>query len=157
MIQFKPANHLITNVLSLNFNCLPSTNTICNFGSWVQTPLHESYTCSWFVSSGAEPDLPIKSPTKLSSVDVFIKRNSLEFKQIRKCAWLASKSFKDRISFVALLYIFWQAFAGERACYQTVVSHSGQLLILGTKTVYVYTLRMWADVSALVMIHACFW
>ncbi|KAL5005898.1 hypothetical protein ScPMuIL_017056 [Solemya velum] len=37
------------------------------------------------------------------------------------------------------------AFAGERSCYQTVVSYSGQLFFLGTKTVYFYTLRTWSD------------
>ncbi|KAJ8320304.1 hypothetical protein KUTeg_001891 [Tegillarca granosa] len=37
------------------------------------------------------------------------------------------------------------AYAGEKACYQTIVSHSGQLFILGTKTVHVYTLRTWRD------------
>ncbi|XP_069107470.1 vacuolar protein sorting-associated protein 8 homolog isoform X1 [Argopecten irradians] len=37
------------------------------------------------------------------------------------------------------------AFAGERACYQTLVSHGGQLFLLGTKTVHVYALRNWRD------------
>ena len=36
--------------------------------------------------------------------------------------------------------------AGEEACYQTVVSHNGQLLLLGTKGVFVYTLRNWREV-----------
>ncbi|XP_063412679.1 vacuolar protein sorting-associated protein 8 homolog [Mytilus trossulus] len=37
------------------------------------------------------------------------------------------------------------AFAGEKACYQTIVSHNGQLFILGTKTVHLYTLRSWRE------------
>nr|XP_022322565.1 vacuolar protein sorting-associated protein 8 homolog [Crassostrea virginica] len=37
------------------------------------------------------------------------------------------------------------AMAGEEACYQTVVSHNGQLLLLGTKGVFVYTLRNWRE------------
>ncbi|KAL3853951.1 hypothetical protein ACJMK2_013245 [Sinanodonta woodiana] len=37
------------------------------------------------------------------------------------------------------------AFAGDHACYQTVVSHKGQLLLLGAKTVHVYTLRSWNE------------
>lgn len=37
--------------------------------------------------------------------------------------------------------------AGEEACYQTVVSQNGQLFLLGTKGVYVYTLRNWREVG----------
>ncbi|XP_041374342.1 vacuolar protein sorting-associated protein 8 homolog isoform X2 [Gigantopelta aegis] len=37
------------------------------------------------------------------------------------------------------------AFAGERACYQSIVSHGGQLFLLGTKTVHVFTLRTWKE------------
>uniref|UniRef100_K1R9K0 Vacuolar protein sorting-associated protein 8-like protein n=1 Tax=Magallana gigas TaxID=29159 RepID=K1R9K0_MAGGI len=37
------------------------------------------------------------------------------------------------------------AMAGEEACYQTVVSQNGQLFLLGTKGVYVYTLRNWRE------------
>lgn len=39
------------------------------------------------------------------------------------------------------------ACAGEKACYQTIVSHNGQLFILGTKTAHLYTLRTWREVS----------
>ncbi|KAJ8019457.1 Vacuolar protein sorting-associated protein 8-like [Holothuria leucospilota] len=37
------------------------------------------------------------------------------------------------------------ALAGERACYQSVETHKGQLLLLGTKSVHVMTLRPWKD------------
>ncbi|KAL4217419.1 Vacuolar protein sorting-associated protein 8 [Mactra antiquata] len=37
------------------------------------------------------------------------------------------------------------ACAGDHACYQTVVSHGGQLFLLGTKTVHVYSLRTWRE------------
>ena len=44
------------------------------------------------------------------------------------------------------LWVVLQVMAGEEACYQTVVSHNGQLLLLGTKGVFVYTLRNWREV-----------
>ncbi|XP_053385366.1 vacuolar protein sorting-associated protein 8 homolog [Mercenaria mercenaria] len=37
------------------------------------------------------------------------------------------------------------AYAGDHACYQTIVSHGGQLFMLGTKTVHVYSLRTWKE------------
>ncbi|GAB1606858.1 vacuolar protein sorting-associated protein 8 homolog isoform X3 [Argonauta hians] len=37
------------------------------------------------------------------------------------------------------------AFAGEQACYQSVVSHGGQLFLLGTESVTVFTLRSWME------------
>ncbi|XP_035826479.1 vacuolar protein sorting-associated protein 8 homolog isoform X2 [Aplysia californica] len=37
------------------------------------------------------------------------------------------------------------AFAGDQACYQSVVSHSGQLFLLGTKAVHMFSLRTWRE------------
>ncbi|ESO93558.1 hypothetical protein LOTGIDRAFT_215952 [Lottia gigantea] len=37
------------------------------------------------------------------------------------------------------------AYAGEQACYQSIVSHSSQLFTLGTKTVSVYNIRSWNE------------
>ncbi|XP_070185455.1 vacuolar protein sorting-associated protein 8 homolog isoform X3 [Littorina saxatilis] len=37
------------------------------------------------------------------------------------------------------------AYAGEQACYQSVVSHGGQVFLLGTKAVHIYTLRSWKE------------
>ncbi|CAE1274106.1 VPS8 [Acanthosepion pharaonis] len=37
------------------------------------------------------------------------------------------------------------AFAGEQACYQSVVSHGGQLIVLGTESVTVFSLRSWIE------------
>ncbi|XP_071822429.1 vacuolar protein sorting-associated protein 8 homolog isoform X2 [Apostichopus japonicus] len=37
------------------------------------------------------------------------------------------------------------ALAGERACYQSIETHKGQLLLLGTKSVHVMTIRPWTD------------
>ncbi|XP_064597923.1 vacuolar protein sorting-associated protein 8 homolog [Liolophura sinensis] len=37
------------------------------------------------------------------------------------------------------------AYAGGQACYQSVVSYSGQLFLLGTKTVHVMSLRTWRE------------
>ncbi|KAK7507486.1 hypothetical protein BaRGS_00001421 [Batillaria attramentaria] len=37
------------------------------------------------------------------------------------------------------------AYAGDQACYQSVISHSGQLFLLGTKAVHIYTLRGWKE------------
>ncbi|XP_013387109.1 vacuolar protein sorting-associated protein 8 homolog isoform X2 [Lingula anatina] len=37
------------------------------------------------------------------------------------------------------------AYAGDSACYQSLVSYSGQLLLLGTKSVHCYTLRNWTE------------
>ncbi|KAL8564238.1 hypothetical protein ACOMHN_050849 [Nucella lapillus] len=46
------------------------------------------------------------------------------------------------------------AFAGEQACYQSVVSHGGQLFLLGTKAVHIFTLRNWKErIDVLVKTH----
>ncbi|XP_059149378.1 vacuolar protein sorting-associated protein 8 homolog [Physella acuta] len=37
------------------------------------------------------------------------------------------------------------AFAGDQACYQSVVSHSGQLFLLGTKSVHMFSIRTWRE------------
>ncbi|XP_072048156.1 LOW QUALITY PROTEIN: vacuolar protein sorting-associated protein 8 homolog [Amphiura filiformis] len=37
------------------------------------------------------------------------------------------------------------ALAGERACYQSIKTHKGQLLALGTKSLHVMTLRTWHE------------
>ncbi|XP_013089193.2 vacuolar protein sorting-associated protein 8 homolog [Biomphalaria glabrata] len=37
------------------------------------------------------------------------------------------------------------AFAGDQACYQSVVSHSGQLFLLGTKSVHMFSIRTWKE------------
>ncbi|XP_014767622.1 vacuolar protein sorting-associated protein 8 homolog isoform X2 [Octopus bimaculoides] len=37
------------------------------------------------------------------------------------------------------------AFAGEQACYQSVVSHGGQLFLLGTESVTVFSVRSWME------------
>jgi len=37
------------------------------------------------------------------------------------------------------------AHAGDQACYQSVVSHSGQLFLLGTKAVHMFSLRTWKE------------
>ena len=40
-----------------------------------------------------------------------------------------------------------QAFAGERSCYQSLVTYSGQYVAVGTKGVHVMTLRTWKEVK----------
>ncbi len=40
-----------------------------------------------------------------------------------------------------------QAYAGERACYHSMVSFNSQLVLLGTKSVHVMTMRNWQEVS----------
>ncbi|BFY99915.1 hypothetical protein BsWGS_02955 [Bradybaena similaris] len=43
------------------------------------------------------------------------------------------------------------AFAGDQACYQSVISHSGQLFLLGTKAVHMFSIRTWKErISVLV-------
>nr|XP_006819234.1 PREDICTED: vacuolar protein sorting-associated protein 8 homolog [Saccoglossus kowalevskii] len=37
------------------------------------------------------------------------------------------------------------ALAGEHACYQSVVGYTGQLLLLGTKSIHVMTMRTWKE------------
>ncbi|XP_022112058.1 vacuolar protein sorting-associated protein 8 homolog isoform X1 [Acanthaster planci] len=37
------------------------------------------------------------------------------------------------------------ALAGERACYQSIASHKGQVVILGTKSLHVMTTRQWHE------------
>ncbi|CAL1539613.1 unnamed protein product [Lymnaea stagnalis] len=37
------------------------------------------------------------------------------------------------------------AFAGDQACYQSVVSHSGQLFLLGTKSLHMFSIRTWRE------------
>ncbi|GFO47915.1 vacuolar protein sorting-associated protein 8-like protein [Plakobranchus ocellatus] len=37
------------------------------------------------------------------------------------------------------------AFAGDQACYQSVTSHGGQLFLLGTKAVHMFSLRIWTE------------
>ena len=39
-----------------------------------------------------------------------------------------------------------QAYAGERACYHSMVGFNSQLVLLGTKSVHVMTMRNWQDV-----------
>ena len=46
-------------------------------------------------------------------------------------------------------FCLFQAFAGERACYQSLVTYNGQLVLLGTKGIHVMTLRTWREVSVL--------
>lgn len=46
-----------------------------------------------------------------------------------------------------LIFFVFKAFAGEQACYQSVVSHGGQLIVLGTESVTVFSLRSWIEVS----------
>jgi hypothetical protein len=40
---------------------------------------------------------------------------------------------------------FFQALAGERACYNSIVSFGNQMLLLGTKTFHVLTIRSWIE------------
>ncbi|GFR94592.1 vacuolar protein sorting-associated protein 8-like protein, partial [Elysia marginata] len=37
------------------------------------------------------------------------------------------------------------AFAGDQACYQSVTSHGGQLFLLGTKAVHMFSMRTWTE------------
>ncbi|XP_064646589.1 vacuolar protein sorting-associated protein 8 homolog isoform X2 [Lineus longissimus] len=37
------------------------------------------------------------------------------------------------------------AFAGECACYQSIICHNGQLLLMGTKSIHVLTMRNWEE------------
>jgi hypothetical protein len=43
------------------------------------------------------------------------------------------------------LYFSFQALAGERACYNSIVSFGNQMLLLGTKTFHVLTIRSWIE------------
>jgi hypothetical protein len=43
------------------------------------------------------------------------------------------------------LYFPFQALAGERACYNSIVSFGNQMLLLGTKTFHVLTIRSWIE------------
>lgn len=38
-----------------------------------------------------------------------------------------------------------QALAGEKACYNTIVGYGNQILILGMKTVHLLTIRPWIE------------
>ena len=42
-------------------------------------------------------------------------------------------------------YFSFQALAGERACYNSIVSFGNQMLLLGTKTFHVLTIRSWIE------------
>jgi len=38
-----------------------------------------------------------------------------------------------------------QALAGERACYNSILSFGSQMLVLGTKTVHILSVRTWSE------------
>ena len=40
---------------------------------------------------------------------------------------------------------FFQAIAGERACYNSILCFSNQILVLGTKSVHALTIRSWHE------------
>jgi hypothetical protein len=44
-----------------------------------------------------------------------------------------------------LYYSSFQALAGERACYNSLVSFGNQMLLLGTKMFHVLTIRAWDE------------
>ena len=63
-----------------------------------------------------------------------------------KLYFIASIIFSfEHHTFILLLYVL-QATAGERACYQSMTTYFGQLVLLGTRSVQVLTVRTWQEV-----------
>lgn len=63
---------------------------------------------------------------------------------VSKSYYFIKLNFHNLTLFKIFLWTL-QALAGEKACYNTIVSYGNQILILGTKSIHVLNIRPWTE------------
>jgi hypothetical protein len=73
---------------------------------------------------------------------MFVQWSTLKLPTSLMSTWSTARAFTSRWQPAATSAL---AYAGERACYQSVITSGSQLVLLGTKGIHVLVLRTWNE------------